>query len=169
MKRINTIAIAFLFAVALAADAAPAPEESIYLEADKAEIDDKQGVSVYTGAVKLTRGALTVLADKLTVYRNKQELQKIIAVGVPVRLHQAAGPATKEARGEGRRVEYDPKSGDVLLQDNAVLHQERNEFSGNEIRYNVNSESVNATRGQAADQRVRVIIHPKESAAPPAP
>ncbi len=169
MNRTSVIIAAVAIAAARIVNAAPVPEEPIVLEADKAEIDDKKGVSVYTGSVKLTRGVLTVLADTLTVYRNKQELQKIIAVGAPVHLHQAASATTKETRAEGRRAEYDPKSGDVLLLENAVLQQDRNEFSGNEIRYNVNSEFVNATKGAAADQRVRVVIHPKDSstASPP--
>ncbi len=148
--------------------AAPPSEDPLILEADKAEIDDKKGVSVYSGNVKLSRGPLTVNADKLTVYRDKQELKKVVAVGNPVHLHQLATATTKEIRGEGQRAEYDPKSGDVLLLQNAVLFQDRNEFRGNEIRYNVTNESVNATKGEAADQRVRIVIHPKNSDAAPA-
>jgi lipopolysaccharide export system protein LptA len=169
MKLARTIAAAAWLAAAMAANSAPPPEEPVVLEADSAEIDDKKGVSVYTGNVKLTRGALTMTADKLTVYRQKQELQKVVAVGAPVHLHRAASATTKEARGEGQRAEYDPNSGDVLLLENAVLFQDRNEFRGNEIRYNLNSEFVNATKGASSDQRVRVVIHPKNSDGPPAP
>lgn len=142
---------------------------AIYLEADQVDIDDKKGISVYTGNVKLTRDVMTITADKMTVYRDKQDLKKVIASGAPVYLHQVASPTSKEITGEGLHVEYDAQSGEVLLNDNAKLHQDSNEFTGNFIRYNVNSETVKAGKGTAPGERVRVVIHPKETSAAPSP
>ena len=67
---------------ALAA-APPGPASTIYLDADQVDIDDKQGISIYVGNVKLTRDLMTITADKMTVYRDKQDLKKVIAVGAP--------------------------------------------------------------------------------------
>jgi len=155
----------------VAFSAAAPSNQPIYLEADQVDIDDKQGVSTYTGKVKMTHAELQIEADKMTVYRNKQQLQKIIAVGTPVQLHQAATATSKELRGEGLRLEYDAISGEMLLSENAQLHQEENDFSGNFIRYNLNNETVKAGKGELQNQRVRVVIRPKEAAktAPPAP
>lgn len=147
----------------VAFSAAAPSNQSIYLEADQVDIDDKQGVSTYTGKVKMTRAELQIEADKMTVYRSKQQLQKIIAVGTPVQLHQAATASSKEIHGEGLRMEYDAISGEILLSENAKLHQEENDFSGNFIRYNLNSEIVKAGKGETQNQRVRVVIHPKEA------
>jgi lipopolysaccharide export system protein LptA len=152
------------------AAAPPAPADAtIYLEADQVDIDDKQGISIYVGNVKLTRDAMTITADKMTVYRDKQDLKKVIAVGAPVRLHQAASATSKETTGEGLRMEYDAQSGEVLLNDNAKLHQENNEFTGSFVRYNVNNETVKAGKGATAGERVHVVIHPKETPKPPVP
>ena len=152
------------------AAAAPVPAAAtIYLEADQVDIDDKQGISIYVGNVKLTRDMMTITADKMTVYRDKQDLKKVIAVGAPVHLHQAASATSKELTGEGLRMEYDAQSGEVLLNENAKLHQESNEFTGNFIRYNVNSETVKAGKGATAGERVHVVIHPKEAAKTPTP
>ncbi len=159
--------IIFLFVATRAFAAAPAPA-TIYLEADQVDIDDKQGISVYVGNVKLTRDALTITADKMTVRRDQQDLKKVLAVGTPVRLHQAASATSKETTGEGLRMEYDAQSGEVLLNDTAKLRQESNEFTGNFIRYNVNSETVTAGKGTAGE-RVHVVIHPKEASKTPAP
>lgn len=162
---------AFGMSIFLASSAQPiyaaAPvNPAIVLEADQADIDDKQGVSVYTGNVKMTRAELQIDSDKMTVYRTQQELQKIIATGAPVRLFQAATTTQKEIRGEGLRLEYDASSGDVILTENAKLHQGADDFSGNIIRYNVKSEMVKASKGQNSDQRVRIVIQPKDAASP---
>lgn len=161
---------AFLLVSTCAFSAAPpAPAASIYLEADQVDIDDKQGISVYIGNVKLTRGVMTITADKMSVYRDKQDLKKVIATGAPVHLHQAASPTSKEITGEGLRMEYDALNGEVLINDNAKLHQDSNEFTGNFIRYNVNNETVKAGKGANPGERVHVVIHPKEApkTAPP--
>lgn len=158
----------FIAGARAAAPAAPA-DATIYLEADQVDIDDKQGVSIYVGNVKLTRGAMTITSDKMTVHRDPQGLKKVIATGTPVRLRQAASATSKELTGEGLRMEYDAQTGEVLLNDNAKLRQESNEFTGNFIRYNVNNETVKAGKGTAAGERVHVVIHPKEAPKPPTP
>lgn len=142
---------------------------TIYLEADQVDIDDKQGISIYVGNVKLTRDGMTITADKMTVYRTKQELKKVIAVGAPVHLYQIASATSREMTGEGLRLEYDAQSGEVLLNDNAKLHQDSNEFTGNFIRYNVNNETVKAGKGATPGERVHVVIHPKEAPKTPTP
>lgn len=179
MRRIELLlAVVYLYVTTgtfasstLAAPPAPRTDSAIYLEADQVDIDDKQGISVYVGNVKLTRDLMTITADKMTVYRTKQELKKVIAVGAPVHLHQVASATSKELTGEGQRLEYDAQSGEVLLNDNAKLHQDSNEFTGNFIRYNVNSETVKAGKGAggAPGERVHVVIHPKEASTPSAP
>ena len=172
MLRAKLLLLATLLLVSTGTFSAVAPAvaaATIYLEADQVDIDDKQGVSVYVGNVKLTRDTITITADKMTVYRDKQDLKKVIAVGAPVHLHQTASATSKAMTGEGMRIEYDAQNGEVLLNDNAKLIQESNEFTGNFIRYNVNSETVKAGKGATANERVHVVIHPKEAPKTPAP
>jgi len=172
MLRADFLLLTTLLSVSTGAFAAapPAPAAAtIYLEADQVDIDDKKGVSTYVGNVKLTRDTMIITADKMTVYRDKQDLKKVIAVGAPVHLHQTASATSKAMTGEGLRMEYDAQNGEVLLNDNAKLLQESNEFTGNFIRYNVNSETVKAGKGATAGERVHVVIHPKETPKTPAP
>lgn len=165
MNNGKLIFVTSLLVLADAVHAAPpaAPPQPLYLEADQVNIDDKQGVSVYQGNVKLTRGAMTITSDKMTVHRTKQDLQKIIASGTPVHLDQAASATTKEIHGESLHAEYDAQSGEILLTESAKLRQDADEFTGDVIRYNVNTEIVDANKGKS-DQRVRVVIHPKSDA-----
>ena len=164
------IILSFVSTGSLAAAApAPAADATIYLEADQVDIDDKQGISIYVGNVKLTRGGMTITSDKMTVYRDKKDLKKVIAVGTPVHLRQVATATSKEMTGEGQRIEYDAQNGELLLNENAKLHQESNEFTGNFIRYNVNSETVKAGKGATPGERVRVVIHPNEAPKTPTP
>ena len=173
MLRANLLlpmALLFVSTGALAA-AVPAPtaDTTIYLEADQVDIDDKQGISIYVGNVKLTRGGMTITSNKMTVYRDKKDLKKVIAVGTPVHLRQAATATSKEMTGEAQRIEYDAQNGEILLNEDAKLHQESNEFTGNFIRYNVNSETVKAGKGATPGERVRVVIHPNEAPKAPTP
>lgn len=139
---------------------------TIYLEADRVEIDEKQGISKYEGNVKLTRGDMSITADTMTAYKNSKELQRVLAVGNPVHFKRNATETQKEIRGQAQKLEFDAIKDTVVLSDNAKLWQDQNEFSGNTIKYNIAKELVTASGGSSKQERVHVIIHPKDKNAP---
>lgn len=137
----------------------------IYLEADTVDINEKKGISIYKGNVKLTRGDITIVADMMTAYKNDGGLQKFIATGKPVKFTKAASSRTdgakqKEIKGQALEIDYNAKNEIIKLKNDARLWQGKDQFSGNTIVYDIASESVTANKGSAANGRVKVIIHP---------
>jgi len=58
-------------------------DQPISLEADFADVDDLNGISIYTGNVILIQGSMLIKAEKLTLHHNNAErdLEKAIAEG----------------------------------------------------------------------------------------
>ncbi len=56
-------------------------EQPIHISADTAELNDKTGVSIYTGNVEMIQGTTILRGDKITVYTQDNEVQRMIALG----------------------------------------------------------------------------------------
>ncbi len=56
-------------------------EQPIHISADKAELNDKTGVSVYLGNVEMIQGTTILKGDKITVYSEDNEVLRMIAIG----------------------------------------------------------------------------------------
>jgi len=145
-------------------------EERIELEADRVEIDEKFGFSTYLGNVKMSKGAITINAEIMTVYKQQDQLKKIVFQGKPVSFIQLSGVDRKAVKGQAEQIEYSADDKVVILSENAELWQEQDRFSGNIIRYDIDKELVSAQKSETGHDRVKVIIHPKsEPTEPPGP
>lgn len=152
---------------ATAADDASKPdsEQPITIEADRAEIDERQQVSIYTGNVILVQGSVTVHADTVTVHTRDGELYEVFASGDPVRYHQDKVDK-EDLNGHSLRLHYNADSRLLILTQKAELWQGNNRFSGERIQYNLDQEKVIATGGEEGPSqkgRVSVTIQPKSS------
>ena len=59
-------------------------EQPIRVQADSAELDDKQGVAVYRGGVVITQGTLKITGDTVTITQNAQgDIEIFTSVGKP--------------------------------------------------------------------------------------
>ncbi len=142
------------------------PQERIELEADRVEIDEKSGFSTYLGNVKMAKGAITINAEMMTVYKQQDKLLKIVFQGKPVSFVQLPGPDRKAVKGQADLIEYSAAEKVVVLSEHAELWQEQDRFSGNIIRYNIDQELVSAQKSETGRDRVKVIIHPKTDSEP---
>lgn len=137
------------------------------IEADQAEIDDRKGVSTYSGNVIVTQGKIRVEADLLTVTTREGELLRIQAEGEPVRFQQTR-ENEETIRGRSLELDYDAQTERVLLLKNAELWQDNNHFSGERIQYDLQQKRVLANGGEQQQgqqkKRVQVTIQPKQDA-----
>lgn len=150
-------------------------QQPIHIEADRAEINEREGVMTYTGHVLLKQGNIELRADTVVVHAKDGELQTITAQGQPVHYlqKQLLRNTTNEIRGVSQRMEYRAKDKRLLLLGNAEFWQGGNRFSGNRIQYDPESERVIANAGDtdSADngsaiskpQRVTVTLQPKKA------
>ncbi len=138
-------------------------EQPIDLEADSAEIDDKRGVSIYTGHVEITQGSMHIRADKLVVEQHRGKGTRLIATGRPMHFRQLPAPGKPPVRGHALRAEYDTGSELLILSGNAVLQQGKDRFANDRIVYDRVKGVVRAGRSAKGKTRVRITIDPNPS------
>jgi lipopolysaccharide export system protein LptA len=147
----------------------------VTITADRMQADEHKGTSHYQGDVFLKQGSLEIHSDELVVHVKNGEVQKIIVTGSPATLQQQ--PDDREmVYSEARRMEYDTRSGQLLLIDDAHVKQGSNRFSGARIDYDTRNSIVAANRDNTDsrespddDGRVRAIIEPADDPQEPSP
>lgn len=157
------------FAQALTAD----QSQPINIEADTADIDDRAGTTIYRGNVIVTQGSIRLTGDTVTVYSPGRTLQKVTAQGNPANFQQRPDNKSEDMRAQSRTMEYLIDAEKLILLEDAHLWQGGDKISGNRIDYDIKADLGKATRGAGADERVKVIIQPRDnpaaSAASPPP
>lgn len=161
--RINFLAAAALAIPMLAHGLATDKDKPIELNADSAELDQTTGTSVYTGNVVITQGSLKVNADKVTVYTADGGVQRIVGVGSPARFRQRPEGKDEDVKGEGRTLEYLAASRELVITTNAMVEQGGDVLKGDQIRYQLNTDRVQASRGAGQEERVRILLSPQRA------
>lgn len=136
--------------------------QPIHLSADRADINDHTGVSVFTGHVVLSQGSMRLWSDTLTVYHDKQDrITRMVAEGNPVRFREQPKAKGEPITGSAQRVDYDVATRVVVLEQNAQLTQGHNRFQGPRIEYDRNGDVVKATSAGGKSGRVEITLQPK--------
>ncbi len=147
-------------------------KKPIYLEADRATVEDvnrKEGsrVSVFTGNVILTQGTLRITADKMIMKEDVQGFRHATAIGELVTFRQKRDGLDEYVEGWSERAEYDSKTDKIELFRQARLKRGTDEVQGDYISYDMNSEffQVKGSKERGVesgpDKRVRITIQPK--------
>lgn len=137
--------------------------QPISIESNSGFYDDKKGVSIYTGDVVVKQGSLRLDADKLVVYLENREVQKMIATGEPVKFKQKPAEGAEDVRGESLIAEYYPETEVLILMKKAVISQKGNSTASERIVYDRLGEVLTAGDGASASKRVVVVLQPKNS------
>ena len=137
------------------------------IESNRMSSDDTRRMNLFEGNVVLTKGTLTVRADRIVVHQDAEGFQFTTATGVPVRFRQRQDPKDdgKEGgwmEGEAQRIEIDDRNEKIELFDKARVNRDGDEVAGNYIFVDQRSDffSVNAGKG-APGGRVKAVIQPK--------
>ena len=139
----------------------PDSEQPIKIESNQAEFDDGKGTAIYIGNVVVDQGSRHLTADKLTIYRGKDnKISKMIAVGHPARFHSQPNPEKPAGRGKANTIKYYPNEDKVDLIDNAELTQEGNTVNGPFLVYFFET-GVLKSKG-TAQRRTTVILESKK-------
>jgi len=162
MARRASAALLLVLAAAGAAGAAP-PRDPVRVEADRAELDERSGVAVYTGAVRLRQGRLEARGERLTVHTDAEgRLTRAVVTGDPATCRRApASPGGHPVECQARRLEYLPQREQLVLTGAAVLRQGPNVFRSEHIAYDLAREVVRAEPKAHGGGRVRVTIEPR--------
>lgn len=157
-------------ALALSSDS----EQPIHIEADRAEADDQQQVTVYRGDVVLVQGTIRITGDVLTIhYDADRTMTKMVAVGEPARFRQLPDGKTEYQHANARRMEYYASDDLIVLLGDAESWQGKDRIRAQRIVYDTlrghvtaDSELPPSMQAEAAQgagsekSRVQVTIMP---------
>ena len=146
-------------------------EQPINIEADHAQLDDEQGVTQYKGNAILTQGTLRITGDIITFYFDEdQQIKKAVATGNLATYKQVQKPGEEPIRARALQMEYHAKSQKIYLIGKGHVWHQGDEFSGNQIEYDIARNIVHANSApvQVGDKiqeggRVHIIIQPPGS------
>ncbi len=144
-----------------------APRQPIRIEADRAEITDQSGVSVYSGRVSLKQGDLEMEGERLEIRRDggSGEIHAVLS-GKPAVLRQPS--ATGEmVNARAERIDYRSRDKSLDLQGNAEFVRGRDRVSGQNIRYDANARKLLASGPNAGGGRVQIVIEPQPQGSGP--
>ncbi len=136
--------------------------QPISIESNSGFYDDKNGVSIYTGDVIIIQGSMRLEADKLVVYLDNREIQKMVATGAPVKFRQTPEAGKDDVHGHSLVAEYYPETELLIMMQEAVIWQGENSTASEKIEYDRISEVLKAGDGESSTARVRVILQPKK-------
>lgn len=168
-----SIAIAVVSAFSARAEKADR-DKPTNVEANRMTSDEARRISIFEGNVVLTKGTITVRAERIVVRQDAEGFQYATATGAPVRFRQkgdaVGGQEGLWLDGEALRVEIDEKSERIEMHENARITRDKDEVRGSYILYDQRSEffSVSSAKGAPASapgERVRAVIQPKKPAA----
>jgi len=174
-RSVLLLAVAIAVMSALSAKAEKADREKpTQVEANRMTSDEARRVSIFEGSVLLTKGTITLRAERVVVRQDADGFQYASATGTPVRFRQKGDPAGGQEgvwiEGEALRVEIDEKNERIELHDNARITRDQDEVRGSYILYDQRSEFFSVSSGKgvpaaAPGGRVRAVIQPKKPAA----
>lgn len=137
------------------------PEDSqqpIHIHSDSAELDQNKNLAIYHGSVKMEQGTMTVTGDTMTVVLQDQLVVRIIAEGNRAHYQQQVKPDESMVFADAKKIVYFTQEERVELTGNAYLTQDKNEFTGELIKYDVNEGKVDASaNGQG---KVQMVLQP---------
>jgi len=138
---------------------------TITVDADRAKINEKTGITEYHGAVVIKQGTLLIEADQVTIYSTDGQAHKIICIGQPAHYQQQPNPEDGLVNAYGNTIEYYLDTEIITLIKNASLEQQGSILKGEHINYDIKAELVEAKGSANSQQRVHMVIPASEQPA----
>ena len=144
-------------------------DKPMQLEANRITIDDAKKIQILEGDVLVTKGTMSLKADRIVITEDQYGFQKGTAVGGKdglARFRQKREGVEEYVDGEAERIEYNSNSEVAELFHRAWVKSGEDQVRGDYIRYDAVSEKYLVTAGENRDPkgppaRVRAIIQPK--------
>lgn len=135
--------------------------QPIHIEADKAVLDENEGVSVYEGNVRLRQGTLRLAGSRMTVQLRNNEVHRVILTGRPASYRQRFEADDVDQQAEAERMEYLALEQRMIMQGNVRIWQEgKDEFSSATVELDLQANTLQAG-GDDPDGRVHIILQPR--------
>jgi len=138
--------------------------QPINIEADAATVDDKNGITIYSGNVSIDQGSLFITADNIKVITSKNEVIQIIASADAkskklVHYQQDSDESAGRVSADAKLITYFLQEERIHLSGNANLNQAGDVFSGDLLYYDIKKGIVDL-KG-SSKKRVNITLTPK--------
>lgn len=133
-------------------------QAAISVDADRAQLNEKTGITDYQGSVVIKQGSLLIEADRVTIYSNKGQVNKITCIGQPAHYQQQPNAEDGLVNAYGNTIEYYLDTETITLIKNASLEQQGSTLRGDHINYDLKAELVEARGSDNNQQRVHMVI-----------
>jgi lipopolysaccharide export system protein LptA len=165
-----TLAFVLIFISGSAFSEKADKDKPIQVEASRMSSDETRRLTIFEGDVLITKGTMSVRAERVVIRQDAEGYQYTTATGTPVRFRQREDP--KEGKegvwmdGEALRIEVDDRKSTVELHEKARVTKGGDEVIGNHIFVDQRSDFFSVSAGKDAagkdvPGRVKVIIQPK--------
>lgn len=136
----------------------------IDIEAEYVEIDSQDGLSIYRGNVKLTRGTLQIIADQVRIQQiNDQGHVKATIIGQPARYTQKPNADSAPLVAAASEIVYQSSDDVIEMRGDANLTRDADVVTSDLIRYDMRRDLIiagNDERDPNSNERVRITIQP---------
>ena len=160
--------LATLAAPALALAEQADRNKPIHFSAEQpAEVDFDKRVGTLRGNVVITQGTLTIHADRIDFKQNPDNSLSATAYGNPIDFREKKDGSDEYYEGYAQRAVYNGQTHTLELFDNALLKEGSNEFRGNYISYNSETNYMkaegrpNAPGAEGPGPRVQGVFEPR--------
>ena len=135
--------------------------QTITIESNSAERDQKTGLTQYQGNVVINQGSLVIEADQVTVYYKDNKVSRIVCLGLPASYQQQAAEDGGLIIAKAETIVYLLAEDEINLKTNAVLSRNGTLIKGDSINYDLENETWKAKGNQRGEQkRIQLVIPP---------
>lgn len=133
-------------------------DQPVQIESDSARFDEQQGVTSYSGNVRLTQGSIELLADRIDLISENGEIVELVATGAPAHYEQLPEPDAQKLIARANSIRYQLSQDLIELVGQASLSQEGTTLSGGQILYDVRQHVLRASSSEGSETRDRVRV-----------
>ena len=135
--------------------------QTITIESNSAERDQKTGLTQYQGNVVINQGSLVIEADQVTVYYKDNKVSRIICLGLPASYQQQAAADGGLIIAKAETIVYLLAEDEINFKTNAVLSRNGTLIKGDSINYDLENETWKAKGNQRGEhKRIQLVIPP---------
>ena len=137
----------------------------INIQADQAIVSELEGLSTYSGNVRITRGPLQINADEVQLTSLDNTVTKIVATGRAsssglASFTQAPSQNLESIRASAETIEYEVSQEKLILSGNATLELGQDRYRGDKLSYDVTRGIFKLESGDSPSDRVNLTINP---------
>ena len=142
----------------LASDEYDSP--TITVESDRAERNERTGLTQYSGNVIIRQGSLIIDANMVEIHYVDNQVNRIICNGNPASYQQKSS-TSGQVLARAEIIEYLPAEKLINLKTNASLSKNGTLIKGDSINYDIASETWRAKGDNQSNQkRIQLVIPP---------